>query len=186
MSEEYKRLWAERFAANAHRHRGVAWEAVEAALEREPGLLSAYTWMEESGGEPDVIRPAEDGGWYVADCSRESPVGRRSLCYDREAWEKRRANKPQGDACSLAESRGLELLDEEAYRELQAVAGPLDTKSSSWLSTPLSMRQQGGALFGDARYGRVFCYHNGAESYYAARGFRVRVFPGDMEKMDTE
>ena len=161
-----------RFANNPHRHEGVAWEAVSARLERSPAALGALREMEATGGEPDVIgHDAAAGHVVFADCSPESPRGRRSLCYDGEALRARKAHKPGGSAMEMAAAMGIELLGEEEYRTLQRL-GPLDTKTSSWINTPADIRALGGALFGDRRFGRVFVYHNGAESYYAARGFR--------------
>ncbi len=161
-----------RFADNPHRHEGIAWEAVSARLEGAPGALSALREMEVTGGEPDVIgQDAAAGHFLFADCSPESPRGRRSLCYDGEALRARKEHKPVGSATEMAAAMGIELLGEAEYRRLQQL-GPLDTKTSSWISTPQDIRALGGALFGDRRYGRVFVYHNGAESYYAARGFR--------------
>jgi hypothetical protein len=162
----------ERFAKNPHRHNYIEWEDVEARLTANPAKLWSLLEMEESGGEPDVIgRDSKSGEVIFCDCSAESPQGRRSLCYDREALDARKLHKPANSALDLANAMGIELLDEEQYRELQALQ-KLDTKTSSWLKTPPDIRKLGGALFGDWRYGRVFFYHNGADSYYGARAFR--------------
>jgi len=161
-----------RFAKNSHRHQGHAWEKVQAKLEGSPAALKSLHEMESSGGEPDVIGYDEASGQYIfCDCSAESPPGRRSLCYDREALNSRKENKPEGCAVDAAAAMGITLLNEELYRELQQL-GEFDTKTSSWVATPEDVRSLGGALFCDRRYGKVFVYHNGAQSYYAARGFR--------------
>jgi hypothetical protein len=161
-----------RFEKNMRRHEGVAWADVQARLEGNDGALRSLLAMEASGGEPDVIgRDAETGRITFCDCSRESPSGRRSLCYDRAALDARKENKPKGSAVEMAAEMGVELLTEEQYRALQAL-DELDLKTSTWIATPADVRSRGGALFCDRRYGRVFVYHNGAESYYAARGFR--------------
>lgn len=166
------RTLQQRFTANPQRHRGHAWETVQARIVSQPAALHALSAMESSGGEPDVIDLDEPTGRYIfCDCSAESPAGRRSLCYDRDAWDARKENKPSGCVTDLAAAMGVELLDERWYRALQAL-GEFDAKTSSWLATPAEVRALGGALFGDRRYGRVFVYHNGAQSYYAARGFR--------------
>lgn len=165
----------ERFARHLERHARFAWEDVESRLLANPEGLRALAAMEESGGEPDAVARDEPTGEVLFfDCSPESPLGRRSLCYDREALESRRGNKPRGDAASLAALWGARLLTEEDYRFLQTL-GEFDLKTSSWVETPAEMRALGGALFCDRRFGRVFAYHNGAESYYAARGFRTKV-----------
>lgn len=162
-----------RFEENAHRHPGVAWAKVQARLEARPAVLEALREMEATGGEPDVLGRAGPAGRFTfCDCSAESPAGRRSLCYDRMALESRKKHKPPGSAVGMAAAMGVELLTEERYRELQEV-GEFDTKTSSWIETPKDVRALGGALFCDRRYGKVFVYHNGAESYYAARGFRA-------------
>ena len=162
----------DRFAQNPKRHQGVAWPEVEARLQAQPRALEALQAMEASGGEPDVIaRDPRSGRITFCDCAPESPAGRRSLCYDREALDTRKENKPQGSAAESAAAMGIELLTEEQYRALQQL-GEFDLKTSSWIRTPADVRSLGGALFGDRRYGRVFVYHNGAQSYYAARGFR--------------
>jgi hypothetical protein len=161
-----------RFEQNMHRHKGIAWNKVGAALEDNPAALKSLREMEATGGEPDVIAQDKGTGSYTfCDCSAESPVGRRSLCYDGAALKSRKENKPKGSAAEMAAKMGIEMLTEEQYRALQK-QGEFDTKTSSWISTPADVRTLGGALFCDRRYGRVFVYHNGAESYYAARGFR--------------
>jgi hypothetical protein len=161
-----------RFEKNMRRHQRIVWEQVRSKLEASPGALKSLQAMEASGGEPDVIGHEKAAGRYIfCDCSAESPLGRRSLCYDREALLSRKENKPEGSAMEMAVSMGIELLDEEQYRNLQRL-GEFDTKTSSWIATPGDVRSLGGALFCDRRYGRVFVYHNGAQSYYAARGFR--------------
>ena len=159
-----------RFNKNMARHKGLDWAKVKSRLESRPAKLQSLYQMEESGGEPDVI--GEEGGEFIfVDCSKESP-DRRSLCYDKDAWNSRKEHKPKGgDAVSTAASMGIELLTEEEYRHLQTL-GEFDTKTSSWVKTPTAVRDLGGAIFCDRRYDRVFTYHNGAESYYAARGFR--------------
>jgi hypothetical protein len=161
-----------RFDANMHRHTGVAWADVLARLEGNSGALASLHAMEASGGEPDAIdQDAATGRLTFCDCSAESPAGRRSLCYDRAALSARKENKPDGSAVEQAASMGIDLLTEEQYRALQTL-GEFDTKTSSWIRTPPDVRALGGALFCDRRYGKVFVYHNGAQSYYAARGFR--------------
>ncbi len=162
-----------RFDQHPHRHPGVAWGDVQARLESHPAKLWSLYEMERSGGEPDVVgHDPATGECIFCDCAEESPAGRRSLCYDQAALDKRKENKPAGSAMGLAAAMCIELLDEEVYKQWQQQCGPWDTKTSSWLKTPEEVRRLGGALFGDYRYGRVFIYHNGAESYYAARGFR--------------
>jgi hypothetical protein len=161
-----------RFEKNMNRHKGLAWSTVQARLEANPAKLWALHTMESTGGEPDVIGFEKKAGEYLfCDCSPETPKGRRSVCYDHEALEARKEHKPENSAMQMAADMGIELLTEEQYRELQKV-GTFDTKTSSWLRTPAEIRKLGGAIFGDYRYGQVFVYHNGAESYYAARGFR--------------
>ena len=161
-----------RFEANTRRHDGLQWEKVRAGLEARPEKLSSLAEMERTGGEPDVVgQDAKTGEYLFFDCSPESPVGRRSLCYDRAALDARKENKPKGNAVEMAAAMGAALLTEEQYRQLQTL-GPRDTKTSSWLETPAQIRKLGGAIFGDYRYGTVFVYHNGADSYYTARGFR--------------
>jgi hypothetical protein len=164
-----------RFEKHVHRHLGVAWADVRTRLEGDPDALRSLGEMEATGGEPDVVGRAGDEGRYTfCDCSPESPSGRRSLCYDREAREARKEHKPKGSAVEMAAAMGVDLLTEEQYRALQEL-GEVDTKTSSWVRTPPDVRALGGALFCDRRYGKVFLYHNGAESYYAARGFRGTV-----------
>ena len=161
-----------RFEKNMNRHEGLEWAKVHAKLEGDTKKLWSLGEMERTGGEPDVVGFDKKSGVFVFyDCSAESPKDRRSLCYDREAWEARKENKPAGSATDMAAALGIELLTEEEYRELQKL-GNFDTKTSSWIKTPSDVRKLGGALFCDRRYGRVFVYHNGAESYYAARAFR--------------
>jgi hypothetical protein len=161
-----------RFERNMGRHRGMEWAKVLARLEAHPEKLWPLNEMERTGGEPDVVgRDKKTAEIVFCDCSAESPKGRRSICYDREALEARKEFKPANNAMDMAAAIGIELLTEEEYRELQGL-GEFDTKTSSWLKTPPEVRKLGGAIFGDRRYGRVFVYHNGADSYYAARGFR--------------
>lgn len=161
-----------RFEKNMNRHNGLEWAAVQARLEVNPGKLWSLSEMERTGGEPDVAGYDEQTDEYIFyDCSAESPRGRRSICYDPEALAARKENKPADSAVGMAADMGIELLTEEQYRELQKL-GRFDTKTSSWLKTPSEIRKLGGAIFGDFRYGTVFVYHNGADSYYAARGFR--------------
>lgn len=162
-----------RFEMHMRRHEGVSWAQVQARLEASEAALRSLGEMERSGGEPDVIAFDQESGQCVfCDCSAESPAGRRSLCYDRRALDSRKENKPKGCVAELAAEWGAELLTEQQYRELQAL-GEFDTMTSSWVATPDDVRSRGGALFCDRRYGKVFVYHNGAESYYAARGFRA-------------
>lgn len=161
-----------RFLKHVPRHEGVAWADVQKRLEAHPDALESLNAMESTGGEPDVIGHDRESGQVVfCDCSAESPGGRRSLCYDREARLGRKEHRPSGSAMEQAAEMGIELLDEQEYRGLQEL-GEFDRKTSSWIRTPDDVRQLGGALFCDRRYGKVFTYHNGAESYYAARGFR--------------
>ena len=161
-----------RFARHARRHAGLSWPEVQARLDARPHALQVLQAMEDTGGEPDVIGQAPDTGELLfCDCAPESQAGRRSLCYDRPALDARKENKPKGCATELAAAMGAELLTEPQYRALQEL-GAFDTKTSSWVATPADVRALGGALFCDRRYGKVFVYHNGAESYYAARGFR--------------
>jgi hypothetical protein len=161
-----------RFEKNMHRHKGIAWEDVRKKLEGNPGVLESLREMEATGGEPGVIgQDRETGRYTFCDCSVESPSGRRSVCYDREALESRKEHKPESSAVEMAAAMGIELLTEEQYRQLQKL-DEFDTKTSSWVRTPSDVRALGGALFCDRRYGKVFVYHNGAQSYYAARGFR--------------
>ena len=161
-----------RFEKNIARHKGIEWAKVEAKLEANADKQWSLQEMERTGGEPDVVGYDKKTGEYVFyDCSPESPDGRRSLCYDREALESRKEHKPKNNAVDLAAAMGIEILTEEQYRTLQEL-GKFDAKTSSWLKTPADIRKLGGAIFADFRFGRVFVYHNGAESYYAARGFR--------------
>ena len=170
--EELLQALKARFEKNMHRHKGVAWANVQAKLEGNPDALRSLREMELTGGEPDVIGHDREAGHFTfCDCSAESPIGRRSVCYDREALDSRKEHKPKSCAVEMAAAVGIDLLTEEQYRELQ-ILGEFDTKTSSWVKTPHDIRSLGGALFGDRRYGKVFVYHNGAQSYYAARGFR--------------
>jgi hypothetical protein len=161
-----------RFEQNMHRHAGVDWADVYGRLQGSPDKLASLYEMERTGGEPDVIGAADDDGAYLfCDCAAESPQGRRSLCYDAEALNSRKENKPENNAIDMAAAMGVSLLTEAQYRKLQQF-GEFDMKTSSWVATPSDVRKLGGALFCDRRYGKVFLYHNGAQSYYAARGFR--------------
>ena len=162
----------ERFEKNRNRHEGLEWAEVQTKLEANPSKLWSLSEMERTGGEPDVVGYDQDTDEYIFyDCSTESPKNRRSLCYDREALEARKKHKPENSAVDMATSMGIELLTEEQYRELQKL-GNFDLKTSSWVQTPNNIRKLGGAIFCDRRYDTVFMYHNGADSYYAARGFR--------------
>jgi hypothetical protein len=162
-----------RFARNMHRHPTVDWAAVQGRLQGHPGTLRSLREMERTGGEPDVVGAVIDGGALLfCDCAAESPQGRRSLCYDAEALHSRKENKPEGNVVDMAKAMGVSLLTQAQYRQLQEV-GEFDTKTSSWVATPPEIRRLGGALFCDRRYNSVFVYHNGAQSYYAARGFRA-------------
>ena len=170
--DELLRTLKTRFEKNMNRHKGSAWAEVQATVERNPEKLWSLSEMERTGGEPDVVGQDKKTGEYIFyDCSPESPSARRSLCYDREALDGRKENKPKGNAMDAAAAMGIDLLTEEQYRELQKL-GSFDTKTSSWVKTPSNIRKLGGALFCDRRFNTVFLYHNGAESYYAARGFR--------------
>jgi hypothetical protein len=161
-----------RFEKNAARHRGIRWDAVKARLEASDEKLWSLNEMETSGGEPDVVGQDRKTGEYLfVDCAAQSPGGRRSVCYDPESLASRKEHKPRDSAVGMADAMGIELLTEERYRQLQEL-GELDTTTSSWVKTPADVRRLGGALFCDRRYDKVFVYHNGAESYYAARGFR--------------
>jgi hypothetical protein len=161
-----------RFEKNMIRHKDLEWDKIQAKLETDSRKLWSLNEMERTGGEPDVVGSDNKTGEYIFyDCSPESPKDRRSLCYDREALESRKENKPRNSAVTIAEEMGIELITEEQYRELQKL-GQFDLKTSSWVRTPAEVRKLGGALFCDRRFDRVFVYHNGAESYYAARGFR--------------
>ena len=161
-----------RFEKNMHRHEGIAWADVQTRLDGNPDAMRSLREMEATEGEPDVIGQDIGSGQYIfCDCSTESPTGRRSVCYDRDALESRKEHKPKSSAVEMAAVMGIDLLTEEQYRELQKL-GEFDIKTSSWVRTPPAVRALGGALFCDRRYGMVFVYHNGAQSYYAARGFR--------------
>jgi hypothetical protein len=161
-----------RFEKHTKRHKGIDWSDVQSKLTSNPAKLQSLHAMESTGGEPDVIGQDKKTGEFIfCDCSVESPAGRRSLCYDREALESRKENKPEGSATRMAEIMGIELLTETQYRDLQKL-GTFDAKTSSWVQTPAEIRKLGGSLFCDRRYNTVFLYHNGAQSYYAARGFR--------------
>jgi hypothetical protein len=161
-----------RFEKNMNRHKGIAWAEVQARLDANPGKLWSLNEMEETGGEPDVVGHDQKTGEYIFyDCTAESTKGRRSVCYDHEALEARKEHKPENSAIEMAADMGIEILTEEQYRELQKL-GKFDTKTSSWVKTPAEIRKLGGAIFCDRRYETVFVYHNGAESYYAARAFR--------------
>jgi len=170
--EKLLRTLKARFEKNMNRHEGIKWAKVQAKLDTDTQRLWSLNEMERTGGEPDVVGYDKKTGEYIFyDCSAESPKGRRSVCYDREGLESRKEHKPKNSAIDMATAMGIELLTEEQYRELQNL-GEFDTKTSSWLKTPSDIRKLGGAIFGDFRYGNVFVYHNGAQSYYAARGFR--------------
>src|ERR1017187_8136577 len=170
--EELLRASEDRFEKHMNRHKGLEWDKVQAKLEANAEKLWSLNEMERTGGEPDVVGHDKKTGEYIFhDCSAESPKGRRSVCYDREALESRKEHKPGDNAVGMAAAMGIELLTEEQYRELQ-ILGNFDTKTSSWVKTPSDIRKLGGALFCDRRYDTVFVYHNGAESYYAARAFR--------------
>ncbi len=175
LSEELLATLQERFEENMHRHEGMDWAEVRSRLEGSADKLRSLGEMERTGGEPDVVGRDEETGEYIFwDCAPESPKGRRSVCYDREALESRKKHKPETSAMDMAAEMGAVLLTEEQYRRLQEL-GPVDAKTSSWLRTPERVRELGGAIFGDYRFGRVFVYHNGAESYYGARGFRCEL-----------
>ena len=170
--EDLLRVLQTRFEKNANRHKDIEWAKVQAKLEGNAEKLWALNEMERTGGEPDVVGHDKKTGEYIFyDCAAESPNGRRSLCYDREALDSRKENKPKDSAIGMADRMGIDLLTEEQYRGLQKL-GEFDTKTSSWVKTPAPIRKLGGAIFCDRRYDTVFVYHNGAESYYAARGFR--------------
>lgn len=171
-TEELLKVLKTRFEKNINRHQGIEWTKVQAKLEANPGKLWSLDEMEATDGEPDVVGYDQQTGEYIFyDCSAESPKGRRSFCYDHEALESRKEHKPTNSAVNAANEMGIELLTEEQYRGLQQL-GNFDLKTSSWVKTPDDIRKLGGAIFCDRRFGRVFMYHNGAESYYAARGFR--------------
>lgn len=175
--EEILSILKDRFAKNKNRHKDIEWTKVLAKLETNDEKLWSLNEMEQTGGEPDVVVPIAIGndkktGEYIFyDCSAESPKGRRSVCYDREALDSRKEHKPKNSAMDMADAMGIDLLSEEQYRSLQQL-GNFDTKTSSWVKTPATVRKLGGALFCDRRYDTIFLYHNGADSYYAARGFR--------------
>lgn len=171
-SEELLTTLKKRFDKHMTRHRELDWSAIQSRLEANPEKLWSLQQMEETGGEPDVITfDKQSGKFQFVDCSAESPSGRRSICFDREAWESRKEHKPSDSAEEMATAMGIELLSEDEYKALQNV-GKFDSKTSSWIRTPAKIRKLGGALFSDYRYDTVFVYHNGAQSYYAARGFR--------------
>jgi hypothetical protein len=174
-AEQYEELLSilkARFTKNMHRHKDLEWVKVQARLEANPGKLWSLNEMESTGGEPDVVGYDKETGEYLFyDCSAESPKERRNLCYDREALDKRKEFKPANTVMDMAAAMGIELLSEDEYRELQQL-GKFDQKTSSWIKTPANIRKLGGALFCDRRYDTVFVFHNGADSYYAARGFR--------------
>lgn len=173
--KELLEILKKRFEKNMQRHEGIAWADVQAKLEANLDKLWSINEMEETEGEPDVIAYDKNTSEYTfCDCSAESPKGRRSVCYDPEALESRKEHKPKHSALGMAAEMGIEILTEEEYRELQKL-GKFDTKTSSWIKTPEDIRERGGAIFGDWRYGHVFIYHNGAESYYGARGFRASI-----------
>jgi len=170
--DELLKILKSRFEKNTNRHKGLEWSKVQARLDAHPEKLWSLDDMEATGGEPDVVGLDKKTGEYIFyDCSPESPNGRRSLCYDQQALNSRKENKPKDSAVNMATEMGIEILTEEQYRELQQL-GNFDLKTSSWIRTPAEIRQLGGAIFCDRRYDHVFTYHNGAESYYAARGFR--------------
>ena len=170
--DELLRTLKDRFEKQMNRHQGLEWAKVEAKLEANPEKLWSLYEMERTGGEPDVVGHDKETGEYIFyDCSRESPKGRRRVCYDREGQESRKKHKPVDNAIDMAAAMGIELLTEKQYRDLQNL-GNFDTKTSSWVKTPSEIRKLGGALFCDRRYNHVFVYHNGAQAYYAARGFR--------------
>ena len=170
--DELIRVLTARFEKNMNRHQGLEWTKLRSKLEANPEKMWSLNEMEVTGGEPDVVGYDNKAGEYIFyDCSAESPNGRRSVCYDRQALESRKEHKPENNAIDMAAAMGIELLTEELYRDLQKL-GNFDVKTSSWVKTPADIRKLGGALFCDRRYDHVFAYHNGAESYYAARGFR--------------
>lgn len=173
--EQILRTLKERFHDNMGRHKDLQWSRIESKLKADLNKLWSLSEMDKTGGEPDVVFHDEKKDMYVFyDCSKESPKGRRSICYDREALESRKQHKPKTSAADMAKDMGVKLLNEEEYRDLQRL-GNFDTKTSSWLATPSEIRELGGAIFGDFRYARVFVYHNGAQSYYAGRGFRAKL-----------
>lgn len=170
MTAELLKILKERFAQHIYRHESILWENVESILNNKPQLLWSINRMEVTGGEPDIVVFSNEDWGYV-DCAQESPLGRRSMCYDEEALTKRKKNPPENDVMTMAQEWEVSLLSEHQYHILQSIE-PVDLKTSSWLLTPNDVRTLGGAIFGDRRYGRVFIYHNGADSYYASRGFR--------------
>ncbi len=173
--ESLLKILEERFKKNSSRHTGIEWDSVCSKLKFRIDKLNSLFDMESTGGEPDVTGfDSETGEFIFMDCSPETPAGRRSICYDREALDSRKEFKPLSSAIDMAESMGIELLTEDQYRELQKL-GSFDCKTSSWIKTPPEIRALGGALFADCRYGRVFIYHNGAQSYYSGRGFRGKL-----------
>lgn len=170
--EKILKILKQRFERNMNRHKGLKWHGIEAKLETNNEKLWSLSEMEKTGGEPDVVGYDENKDEYIfIDCSAESPIGRRNVCYDREALESRKKNKPENNAVDMAADMGIEILTENQYRDLQEL-GYFDAKTSSWVKTPDSIRKLGGAIFCDRRYDTIFVYHNGADSYYAARGFR--------------
>lgn len=170
--DEFIGLLKARFLKNMQRHTGIDWSDIQSKLEKLPEKLWSLNEMEKTGGEPDVVGYDNKTGEYIFyDCSAETPKGRRSICYDWEAWESRKEHKPENNALDMAAAMGIEILTEEQYRDLQKL-GNFDVKTSSWVKTPAEIRKLGGALFCDRRYNHVFLYHNGAESYYGVRGFR--------------
>jgi hypothetical protein len=172
LREELLSTLRTRFETNMNRHKRLDWSTVRTRLEANPDKLWSLNEMEKTGGEPDVVGQDDTSGEYIFfDCSAESPKGRRSVCYDREALDARKEHKPKTSACDMATAMGIEMLSEDQYRALQTL-GSFDTKTSSWVNTPSAIRKLGGAIFCDRRYDHVFTYHNGADSYYAARGFR--------------
>lgn len=174
-TDDLLRVLKERFEKNMHRHKVIKWETVLSRLEGNKKAINSLYEMERTGGEPDVVGiDKKTGAVIFCDCSEETPAGRRSLCYDREALDKRKEHKPKNSACDMAREMGIEMLTEDEYRALQETGG-FDLKTSSWVNTPPEVRKLGGAIFCDRRFDRVFTYHNGAESYYAARGFRGKL-----------
>lgn len=170
--EDLLQTLKQRFEENKHRHEDLTWEPIYQKLISQPDKLKSLSMMEETGGEPDVVAYDHEKDEYIFfDCAKESPKGRRSVCYDREALEKRKKHKPETSAMDMANDMGIEILTEDEYRYLQTLE-PFDLKTSSWIKTPAEIRKLGGALFCDRRYDHVFVYHNGADSYYASRGFR--------------
>lgn len=170
--EETLKILKARFESNMNRHKDMKWEDIEVRLRNNPKNIEVLKRMESTGGEPDVVEyDAQSDKYYFYDCSKESPTGRRSICYDQSALDERKENKPQNSAIGMAVEMGIEIMDENQYRKLQKL-GEFDLKTSTWIKTPAEIRQLGGALFCDRRYNSVFVYHNGASSYYASRGFR--------------